>query len=98
MGAQAGLFLAAEGETTCETKYKGQSPQMLASSACVEASYLLISPVSEPKTYTGFHFIVVSVPMHAGPRQALPFRLFLQIIKQDRAVYLAVTTLLFEVI
>lgn len=47
---------------------------------------------------TCFHFIVVSVPMHVGPRWALPFHLFMQIIKQDRAVYLAVITLLFEVV
>lgn len=36
--------------------------------------------------------------MHVGPRWALPFHLFMQIIKQDRAVYLAVITLLFEVV
>lgn len=47
---------------------------------------------------TCFHFIVVSVTMHAGPGQALLFRLFMKIIKQDCAVYLAVITLLFEVI
>ena len=36
--------------------------------------------------------------MHAGPGQALVIHLFMQIIKQDRAVYLVVITLLFEVI
>lgn len=65
MGAPAVLFLAAEGETTCETKYTGQSPQVLASSApgkitkakhVLEASYLLISPAAEPKTHTAFFF------------------------------------------
>lgn len=47
---------------------------------------------------TCFLSIVVSAPMHLGPGQALLFHLFMQIIKQDCAVYLAIITLLFEVI
>lgn len=38
-----------------------------------------------------FHFAAVPVPMHAGPGEALLFHLFMQMIKQDQAVHLAMT-------